>query len=64
MTSGPVSPGAEPDDPDDLTAEDFEAFFAWMPFDWRWLLAGWTLGFAVGVVAVLWFLVYVAGPTV
>ena len=64
MTNEPISPRADPDNPDELTAEDFEAFFAWMPFDWRWVLGAWALGFAVGIVAVLWFLVYVIGPTV
>ncbi len=49
---------------DDLTPADFERLFAWLPFDWRWLLAGWALGFAAGVLVVLWFLVFIVGPAV
>lgn len=49
------------EDPDELTAADFDTLFAWLPFDWRWLLAGWAVGFIVGVAAVMWFLIFIVG---
>ena len=64
MNYDAIGPRADPDEPDDLTADDFKTAFAWLPFDWRWLLAGWAIGFVIGVAAVLWFLVFIAGPIV
>ncbi len=52
------------DDADDITPADVDRLLTWLPFDWRWLLGGWALGFIAGVVLVLWFLVFVAGPVV
>ena len=55
---------SRPDDADDLTLEDLDRLFPWLPFDWRWLLLGWLFGFAAGGLLVLWFLIFIAGPTV
>lgn len=51
-------------DPDDITPADIDQWLTRLPFDWRWLLGGWALGFVAGVLIVLWFLVFVAGPLV